>query len=183
MPVLLLILLGAIDFGRLMQARLTSEAAVRTGASWGATNLDNANGLLAPDYGQDACGSGGPTCNIESRACAEAVGLPGFNGGAALQGNGQYTYQACATGSTAGVCQAGAGQTNPFLAVTWQHPPDASHLDWWDFTAAPNGRTIRADAGDRILVQGTFCFTTFFPYPEIIHRVTWTSSSSYVIQP
>lgn len=172
-PVLLLIVLGALDFGRLMQARITSESAMRAGASWGASNIGNAIQPLAPDYGANACGTSySPTCNIEARACAEAAGLPGYNGGSVLTGGGQYKYQACSSGVATGVCQAGPKQSNPFLSVTWLHA-DGSTFNPQNTTPQP---------GDSIEVSGSFCFQTFFPFPQILHQVSWTSTSTYVIQ-
>lgn len=177
-PVILLLVLGAIDFGRYMQARITAESAVRAGASWGATNLQNATQPLGPVYAVSTktC-TYGPTCNIEYRACIEAAGLPGYSGGAVLTGGGKNPlhYQDCATGTAGNVCQPGATQSNPFLTVTWRHPDGT--------TFSPDGVNVQAEVGDSVEVDGTFCFQTFFPYPAIAHQLTWTSRSVFVVQP
>src|SRR4051812_41410238 len=130
LPIIMLVLLGAIDFGRLMQARVTAEAATRAGAHWGAGILANATQPLDPvfAYTSSKCGFG-PTCNIEARACAEAAGLPGYSAGPALQGEGDnpLAYKDCAhnyassTNVVANVCSPGGTQSNPFLTVTWRH--------------------------------------------------------------
>ena len=75
LPILMILFLGALDLGRLFQARVTAEAATRAGASWGAGILANATQALSPVYAMSTnkCGYG-PTCNIEARACDEARG-------------------------------------------------------------------------------------------------------------
>lgn len=173
-PVLLLLVLGALDFGRLMQAHITADSAVRAGASWGTTNLTNAVYSWEPDLGALGCGADwSPTCNIEARTCMEAAGFPGYNAGAPLDGGDGGTYYACATGTANGVCMAGASQSNPYLAVTWLHPSGAS------FDPA----SVNPQAGDSIEVSGAFCFQTFFPFKAILNQITWTSTSTYVIGP
>lgn len=177
-PVLLLLLLGAIDFGRLLQARVTAESSARAGASWGAAHLQNATALLDPVYAlttKDCIY--GPTCNIEYRACREAAGFPGYSGGAILTGGGQspVDYLACTSGSKLNVCQPSATQSNPFLSVIWR--------DNNGNIVNPDGTTTQAKVGYSIEVDGTFCFQTIFPTPTIMHEVTWTSRSVFVITP
>ncbi len=181
LPVLIALLLGAIDFGRIMQARVTSESAAKAGAHWGASHLQNATQALPPVYAwlsnPKNCGSGTglnyvPTCNILARACAEASGLPDFWGTTpALTGSGGDAYQVCSSGSPANVCQASASQSNPFLAVTWAH-------NGTTFVASDSQRPV---IGDTVMVTGTYCFRTFFPGP--VSRVTWSSSATYTVQP
>ncbi|HEX9832273.1 MAG TPA: TadE family protein [Mycobacterium sp.] len=181
LPVLIALVLGAIDFGRIMQARVTSESAAKAGAHWGASHLQNATQTLPPAYAwlsnPKNCGSGTgldfePTCNILARACAEASGLPGFWGTTpALTGAGGDAYQVCSSGSSANVCQANASQSNPFLTVTWAH-------NGTTFTASDAQRPV---IGDTVMVTGTYCFRTFFPGP--VSQVTWTSSATYTVQP
>lgn len=177
-PLLVLLLLGALDFGRLLQARVTAESSVRAGASWGAAHLQNATQPLGPVYAISATGcSYGPTCNIEYQACMEAAGLPGYSGGAILTGGGKnpLQYQDCASGSKANVCQPSATQSNPYLTVTWR--------DSNGNLITPDGTTVQAQVGYSIEVDGTFCFQTLMPVPQIMHQVTWTSSSTFVITP
>src|SRR5436190_4991922 len=97
LPVLMTLILGSVDFGRVMQARVTSESSAKAGAFWGASHLQNATAALPPAYALASnpknCGSAsgldyGPNCNILARACAEAAGLPGYSGGAAFTGDG-----------------------------------------------------------------------------------------------
>ncbi len=168
LPVLLLLLLGALDFGRLMQAHVTATSAVRAGAFWGAANFQNATQDLGPSYGSGGCG---PTCNIEYRSCKEASGLPGYSGGQTYDWPGDAAAVTCTSGSAANVCSAGATQSNPYLVVRWYGPDGTTPL------------TGQAQSGDIIEVDGTFCFQTFFPVPAIAHQLTWTSSARYVIQP
>jgi TadE-like protein len=186
-PILMIILLGAVDFGRVMQGRVTAEAATRAGASWGAGILANATQGLSPVYylfpknPRDECAYG-PTCNIEARACAEAAGFPGYSGGPALTGGGAnpVTYHDCAnnyaasTNSVAGVCSPSATQSNPFLAVKWWH------ANGIQFTPTA---TLQATVGDTIEVDGTFCFVTLVPWPGIPSRITFSTSARYTVQP
>jgi hypothetical protein len=180
---MLMLVLGAADFGRVMQARVTSESAAKAGASWGASHLQNARAELEPAYALTAnpknCGSGAglgypPTCNILARACAEAEGLPGFSGGTVYTGDGGDTFKACTDGSTANVCQASSSQSNPFLGVTWMR-------DGVSFTPTTTATGQKPQIGDTVLVTGTYCFETFFPGP--ISTLTWTSSAQYTVQP
>jgi hypothetical protein len=187
LPVLLALVLGALDFGRVMQARVTAESAAKAGASWGASHFQNATANLPPAY--DLGNSGGdcgsatlkypPTCNILARACAEAAGLPRFSGTTPpVPGYGGDTYQVCSSGSAANVCQAAPTQSNPFLVVTW------ADKDGNSFTASnvQNPPGIRKPViGDSVTVTGTYCFKTFFPGP--MSQLTWTSSATYTVQP
>ena len=187
LPVLLTLVLGAIDFGRVMQARVTSESAAKAGASWGASHLANATSTLEPAFALDRspfnCGSGAgldnpPTCNVLARSCAEAAGLPGYSGGPDFNSTGpppdsRFWFKACTIGTVANVCSPSASQSNPVLSVKWAkpngdelHPPAA-------------GQTPKV--GDTVTVTGTYCFKTFFPGP--ISKLTWTSSATYAIQP
>jgi Flp pilus assembly protein TadG len=181
LPVLLLLFLGAIDFGRVMQARVTSESSAKAGAQWGASHIQNATQPLEPAYLLNAspgdCGAGltfPPTCNILLRACAEAQGLPGFSGGTIYQSDDPtITYRACTTGSAANVCSASATQANPFLTVTWKragvaYTPTTS--------AAPR-------IGDTVTVSGAYCFKTFFPQFLPISTLKWSSPATYTVQP
>jgi Flp pilus assembly protein TadG len=181
LPVLLLIFLGAIDFGRVMQARVTSESSAKAGAQWGASHIQNATQPLEPAYllknSPGNCGSGlifPPTCNIALRACAEARGLPGFSGGTIYQSDDPtITYQACTTGSAANVCSASATQANPFLTVTWKR----AGVAYTPTTAAA------PRIGDTVTVSGAYCFKTFFPQFLPISTLKWTSPATYTVQP
>lgn len=184
LPVLMALVLGALDFGRVMQARVTAESAAKAGASWGASHLQNATQALPPAYALTTspkdCGSGTgldypPTCNILARACAEAAGLPGYSGGKVFTSDDpSVTYQACTSGSTASVCQASASQSNPVLTVTWAHIGVT-------FTPSSGAGGQKPVIGDTVLVAGFYCFKTFFPGP--ISQLTWTSSATYTVQP
>ena len=183
LPVLLILVLGAADFGRVMQARVTSESAAKAGANWGASHWQNATAAMEPAYALTAnpknCGSGAglgypPTCNILARACAEAGGLPGYSGGTVYTGDGGDTFRACTSGTAGGVCQASSSQSNPFLNVTWVH-------DGVSFTPTTTATGQRPLIGDTVIVTGTYCFKTFFPGP--ISQLTWTSSAQYTVQP
>ncbi len=183
LPVLMVVLLGAVDFGRLMEARVTSEAATRAGASWGAGILANSTEPLDPvfAFSTSKCGFG-PTCNIEARACAEAAGLPGYSGGPALQGSGDspITYRDCAhnyassTNVVGNVCSPSATQSNPFLTVTWRHANGT--------TFTPSGATP-AVVGDTIEVDGTYCFKTLIPWPLVPKQITWSTAARFTVQP
>jgi hypothetical protein len=181
LPVILLLLLGAIDFGRVMQARVTSDSSAKAGAQWGAAHIQNATQPLEPAYTLKAspgdCGSGldfPPTCNVLSRACAEAQGLPGWSGGRLYQSDDPAVrYYACTTGSAGGVCSPSTTQSNPFLAVTWKR---AGVVITPSTTAAPR-------IGDTLTVTGTYCFKTFFPQFLPMSRITWSSPATYTVQP
>ena len=181
LPVIFLIFIGAIDFGRVMQARVTSESSAKAGAQWGASHIQNATQALEPAYGLQGspknCGTGltyPPTCNILSRACAEAQGLPGFSGGTPYQSDDPaIQYQACTYGTAAGVCSPSATQSNPFLVVTWMRAGVA-------FTPTTSAA---ARVGDTVTVTGTYCFKTFFPAFLRISQITWTSPATYTVQP
>jgi len=183
LPIIMLVLLGAVDFGRLMQARVTAEAATRAGASWGAGILANSTEPLDPvfAYSTNKCGFG-PTCNIEARACAEAAGIPNYSGGPALQGNGDnpLTYRDCAhnyassTNVVGNVCSPSGTQSNPFYTVTWRHSNG--------FTFTPTG-VLPAVVGDTIEVTGTFCFKALIPWPLVPKQITWTEVSRFTVQP
>ena len=181
LPVIMLILMGAVDFGRLMQARVVSEAAVRTGASWGAGILANATLPLSPVFklSTSDC-TYGPTCNIESRACAEAAGFPNYSAGELLTANGGDKYTDCAnnhpssSNSKANVCSPSATQSNPFFEVQWKRA---------NGTAFVPSSTVQAQIGDTIEVSGTYCFRALFPWPGIPNPTTWTSTSKFTIQP
>ena len=186
LPILMIVLLAAVDFGRLMQARVTAESATRAGASWGAGILANATQGLAPLYmtapvSGVKCGYG-PTCNIEARACDEASGFPGYSGGPLLYGAGStpIAYHDCAhnyaasTNVIGGVCNPSATQSNPFLEVYWRHPDGAGFVP---SAFAPAG------VGDTIEVVGTYCFKTLIPWPAVPSQVMLTTSSRYTIQP
>src|SRR5438874_6230296 len=71
LPVLMTLVLGAIDFGRVMQARVTSESAAKAGASWGASHLQNATQALEPAYALQKspknCRSEEHTSELQSR--------------------------------------------------------------------------------------------------------------------
>jgi hypothetical protein len=182
-PVLLLLFLGAIDFGRVMQARVTAESSAKAGAQWGAAHLQNATQPLEPAYGLQTnpknCGGAAglnfpPTCNVLLRACAEARGLPGYSGGTVYQSDDPaVTYQACTTGTTANVCSPSATQSNPFLAALWKR----AGVAFTPTTAAP------PRLGDTVTVTGTYCFKTFFPQFLPISRLTWSSPATYTVQP
>jgi hypothetical protein len=181
-PVLLALILGSVDFGRVMQARVTSESSAKSGAFWGASHLQNATAALPPAYALASspknCGSAsgldyGPNCNILARACAEAAGLPGYSGGAAFTGDGGDSYQVCSSGSTGGVCTPSGGQSNPFLTVAWSHLGVA-------FTPGP-GSGPKPAIGDALTVTGVYCFKTFFPGP--MSRLTWSSAVTFSVQP
>jgi Flp pilus assembly protein TadG len=183
LPVIFLIFIGAIDFGRVMQARVTAESAAKAGAQWGAAHIQNATQGLEPAYALATspknCGTAAgldypPTCNVLFRACAEARGLPGFSGGTIYQSDDPaVTSQACTTGSAANICSASASQANPFLTITWKRAGVA-------FTpttsAAPR-------IGDTLTVDGAYCFKTFFPQFLPISRITWSSPATYTVQP
>jgi hypothetical protein len=183
LPVLMLLFLGAIDFGRVMQARVTSESSAKAGAQWGASHIQNASQALEPAYTLQTnpknCGGAAglnfpPTCNVLSRACAEARTLPGFSGGTTYQSDDPaVTYQACTTGTAANVCSASGTQSNPFLTAVWKRGGAA-------FTPT-NSSTPRL--GDTVTVTGTYCFKTFFPSFLPISRLTWTSPATYTVQP
>ena len=72
LPILIALLLGAIDFGRIMQARVTSESAAKAGAHWGASHLQNATQGVEPAYGLTInpknCGSGTKAWRSRSRS-------------------------------------------------------------------------------------------------------------------
>jgi hypothetical protein len=183
LPVLMLLFLGAIDFGRVMQARVTAESSAKAGAQWGGAHIQNATQALEPAYGLQTnpknCGAASglnfaPTCNALARACSEARGLPGYSGGTMYQSDDPaITYQACTTGTAANVCSPSASQSNPFMTVVWKRggvaytPTNA---------AAPR-------IGDSVTVSGTYCFKTFFPQFLPISRLTWTSPATYIVQP
>ncbi len=183
-PILMLVLAGAIDFGRVMQARVTAESATRAGASWGAGILANATEALSPvySYSTGTCRYG-PTCNIEVRACDEAAGFPNYSGGELLTGAGTnaLTYRDCAwnymgsPNSSSGTCSPSATQSNPFLTVRWWSSDGTTEL-----FPTP---TSRPGVGDRIEVKGTFCFKTLFPWPAIPSPIMLTTSATYTIQP
>jgi hypothetical protein len=183
LPVIMIILLAAVDFGRLMQARVTAEAATRAGAAWGAGILANSTQPLDPvfAFSNSKCGFG-PTCNIEARACDEAAGIPGYSGGPALQGSGAnpVTYHDCAknyassTNVVGSVCSPTATQSNPFLVVTWRHA---------DSTIFTPTAVAPAVVGDTIEVVGTFCFKTLIPWPLVPKQITWTDTSRFTVQP
>jgi hypothetical protein len=183
LPVILLLFIGAVDFGRVMQARVTAESSAKAGAQWGASHIQNATQALEPAYGLKAnpgnCGSAAgldypPTCNVLYRACAEARGLPGFSGGTVYQSDDPaITSQACTTGSAANVCSASGSQSNPFLTVTWKRGGVA-------FTPTT---TAAARVGDTITVAGMYCFKTFFPQFLPISQLKWTSPATYTVQP
>jgi hypothetical protein len=183
MPVIFLIFIGAIDFGRVMQARVTSESSAKAGAQWGASHIQNATQALEPAYGLQTnpkdCGSAAglnypPTCNILYRACAEARGLPGYSGGTIYQSDDPaITYPACTTGSAANVCSASVSQANPFMTVTWKR----AGVAYTPTTAAA------ARVGDTVTVSGTYCFKTFFPQFLPISQLKWTSPATYTVQP
>ena len=186
LPILLLVLLAALDFGRLMQARVTAEAATRAGASWGAGILANATQGLAPLFmtapvSGVKCGYG-PTCNIEARTCDEASGFPGYSGGPLLYGAGSnpIAYHDCAhnyaasTNVVGGTCNPSGTQSNPFLEVHWRHQDGA------EFSPSAFGP---AQVGDTIEVVGTYCFKTLIPWPAVPSTVTLTTASRYTIQP
>lgn len=179
-PLLLVLLLGAVDFGRVMQARVTALAATRAGASWGAGLLANANELLDPVYDVTTyCSGYGPSCNIEARSCAEAAGFPGYSGGPLLV-TAKASYRDCAnnyassTNSAGGVCSPSATQSNPFLSVAWNHA---------DGSAFTPGSGVTVKVGDRVSVTGTFCFNTLFPWPAVPRQVKFSSTSTYTVQP
>jgi hypothetical protein len=184
LPVILLLLLGAIDFGRVMQARVTSDSSAKAGAQWGASHIQNATQPLEPAYtlkgsGDPDCGPAvgqdfPPNCNILTRACQEARGLPGYSGGKIFQSDDStVTYQACTTGSAANVCSPSASQSNPFLAVTWKRAG----------VAYMPSTTVAPRIGDVVTVTGTYCFKTFFPQFLPMSRITWTSPATYTVQP
>jgi hypothetical protein len=184
LPLLLALVLGAIDFGRIMQARVTSESAAKAGAFWGASHLQNATANLPPAYdlgnSSGNCGSGAgldyaPTCNILARACAEAAGLPRYSGGPLVSGYGGDTYQVCSKGVPANVCQAVPTQSNPLLVVTW------ADKDGNAFTPTSSSSSRKPAIGEVLTVTGTYCFKTFFPGP--VSQLTWTSSATYTVQP
>ena len=179
LPIILVLVLGAVDFGRVMQARVTADSAAKAGASWGASHLQNATAALPPAYGLSTnpknCGAGltyPPNCNILERACAEAAGLPGFSGGTVYTGDGGDQYQVCAQGSPASVCSASATQSNPYLVVAWKH-------NGTSFTPSNAGQ--RPVVGDEVTVTGTYCFKTFFPGPA--STIKWDSPATYSVQP
>ncbi len=185
-PILLTLVLGAVDFGRVMQGRVTSESTAKAGAQWGGSHLQNATQELDPAFTLSSsggnCGSSGgtavkypPSCNVLARSCAEAASFPGYSAGAPIAGFGSETYYTCLTGTTANVCNPSATQSNPVLGVTWAHGGVA-------FTPAPIGTAGQKPViGDTVTVTGTFCFKTFFPGP--MSRLTWTSSATYTVQP
>lgn len=167
-PILLLLLLGAIDFGRLLQARVTAEAAVRAGASWGATNLQTAGQPLQP-AGNAGCAvsSFSPSCNVLAQACLEASAFPGYAGGPLQTGSGGNTYRICNAGTSSAVCAPGPGQANPYLTVTW------SGGSSWSSPPRP---------GDTVTVHGWFCFRTIANFPGVPSRVVLETSSTYTVQ-
>jgi Flp pilus assembly protein TadG len=181
LPILMLIFLGAIDFGRVMQARVTAESSAKAGAQWGASHIQNATQPLEPAYLLKAspgnCGAGldfPPTCNILLRACAEAQGLPGFSGGTIYQSDDPtITYQACTTGSAANVCSPSATQANPFMTVTWKRAGVA-------YTPTP---AAAPRIGDTVTVSAAYCFKTFFPQFLPISTLKWSSPATYTVQP
>jgi hypothetical protein len=175
LPLLIALLLGCIDFGRVMQARVTSESAAKAGAQWGSAHLQNATQALPPAFAQN-CGSGSlayaPNCNILARACAEASGLPGFSGTSPLvTGGGGDKYEICSSGSAANVCQPSSTQSNPFLTVTWSR----------NGTTFTPTSTVKPAIGDSVTVTGTYCFKTLFPGPA--SKVSWSSGATYTVQP
>jgi hypothetical protein len=175
LPLLIALLLGCIDFGRVMQARVTSESAAKAGAQWGSAHLQNATAALPPAYALN-CGSGAlaysPNCNILARACAEASGLPGFAGTTpAKTGGGGDSYQICSSGSSANVCQPSSSQSNPFLTVTWSR----------NGTTFTPTSTLPPAIGDAVMVTGWYCFKTLFPGPA--SPVSWSSGATYTVQP
>jgi hypothetical protein len=184
-PIVILLLLGAVDFGRLLQARVTAESATRAGASWGAAIPANATQGLSPVLSLASASqcTYGPTCNIEARACAEAKGFPNYSGGPLLTGYGDrpLTYRDCAnnyaasTNTKAGVCNPSATQSNPFLTVVWWRS-DGTTV----FTPTP---TSPAHIGETIEVTGTFCFKTLFPWPVVPSPILLTTTARYTIQP
>jgi Flp pilus assembly protein TadG len=182
-PILMLVLLGAVDFGRLMQARVTAESATRAGASWGAGILANATQALDPVFSLSTSRCAyGPTCNIEARACDEAAGFPSYSGGPAQTGAGSnpVTYHDCANNygssanSAANVCSPSSTQSNPFFTVTWRHA---------DGTSFSPGPSLQAVVGDTIEVNGTACFKTFVPWPGVPSSNILTTSARYTVQP
>jgi hypothetical protein len=179
-PVLVILLLGGLDFGRWMQARVTAESAARAGASWGASTWANATQPAAPVFnlGNGNCGGGytyGPSCNILARACAEAAGAPNYASGPPFTGSTGANYASCVAGLSANVCSPGVSQSNPFLSLTW------TRADGTQFT--PDGTTTQARIGDVIKVDATFCFKTLSSFPLIPTNLKWTATSTYVIQP
>jgi hypothetical protein len=180
--VLLALILGAVDFGRVMQARVTSESSAKVGAQWGASHLQNAMAALPPAYAlagsPKKCGTAsgldyGPNCNILARACAEAAGLPSYSGGSVITGDGGDDYQVCSSGTSTNVCTPSASQSNPFMTIAWSHAGVA-------FTPAP-GLGAKPAIGDTVTVTGVYCFKTFFPGPMSV--LTWSSAATYSVQP
>lgn len=176
LPVLIVLLLGAVDFGRLLQARVTAESALRAGASWGATNLLTARQPFPP-AGTGSCGaySFSPSCNVLARACAEAAGFPNFSGGPTRTGSGGSTYQTCSSGSAANVCTPSGSQSNPFLSVAWSHAGAGPGVTFDPTSSMPV-------AGDVITVSGTFCFKTLTSYPVIPNQTALVTTSIYTVQ-
>src|SRR5436190_15743462 len=162
LPVLITLVLGAIDFGRVMQARVTSESSAKAGASWGASHLQNATQALEPAYALHKnpknCGTASglsypSICNILARACSEATGIPGYSGATVFTGDGGDTYQVCSNGSAGNVCATSATQSNPFLTVSWAHN---------GVVFTPSNGVPQPVIGDVLTVNGTYCFKTFF---------------------
>ena len=93
LPLMMLLLLAIVDFGRIYTTMMTVESAAREGADYG-TTLGAAHWSAAT---KDVT-----VAEMQRRACVAASNLPDYVGDAATCTNPSFTY--CLTTTTGGSC-------------------------------------------------------------------------------